>query len=78
MVSGPSRQVRPQGRSPAGTDRVRRPAAPPPGFLYRLARALLWAEVNLVAGTVAVYRSGEVWQDHGLVFCRADGTLLDR
>jgi integrase len=82
------------------------------------ARALHWAEVDLEAGTVAVYRSvrakgdtktrrsrrvlqmprkvtaalkehrkrqaaerlraGEAWQDHDLVFCRADGTPLDR
>jgi integrase len=82
------------------------------------ARALLWSEVDLDAGTVAVYRSvrakgdtktrrsrrvlqlparvvaalrehrrrqtaerlraGDVWQDHGLVFCREDGTALDR
>ena len=82
------------------------------------ARALLWSEVDLDAGTVAVYRSvrakgdtktrrsrrvlqlparvvvalrehrrrqtaerlraGDVWQDHGLVFCRDDGTALDR
>jgi integrase len=82
------------------------------------ARALTWAEVDLDAGTVAVYRSvramgetktrksrrllklpkkavealrehrkrqaaerlqaGEAWQDHDLVFCREDGTLLDR
>jgi hypothetical protein len=42
------------------------------------AGALLWAEVGLVAGTVVVYRSGMGWQDHGLVFCRADGTPLDR
>jgi integrase len=82
------------------------------------ARALLWAEVDLAAGTVAVYRSvrakgdtktrrsrrvlklpkqvtaalkvhhrlqaaerlqaGEAWQDRDLVFCRADGTPLDR
>ena len=82
------------------------------------ARALHWAEVDLEAGTVAVYRSvrakgdtktrrsrrvlkmpkqvvaalkvhrkrqaaerlqaGKAWQDHDLVFCRADGTQLDR
>jgi integrase len=82
------------------------------------ARALRWAEVDLKAGTVAVYRSvrakgdtktrksrrvlklprkvtlalkrhrtfqaterlqgGELWQDHDLVFCREDGTPLDR
>ncbi len=82
------------------------------------ARALTWAEVDLDAGTVAVYRSvrakgdtktrrsrrvlklpkkavealrehrkrqaaerlraGEVWHDHDLVFCREDGTPLDR
>jgi len=82
------------------------------------ARALTWAEVDLDAGTVAVYRSvrakgdtktrksrrllklptravealrehrkrqaaerlqaGEKWQDHDLVFCREDGTPLDR
>jgi integrase len=82
------------------------------------ARALTWAEVDLKAGTVAVYRSvrakgdtktrksrrvlklpkivvdalrehrkrqaaerlqaGEAWEDHDLVFCRADGTQLDR
>ena len=82
------------------------------------ARALLWSEVDLDAGTVAVYRSvrakgdtktrrsrrvlqlpttvtvavrahrtrqsaerlraGDAWQDHGLVFCREDGTALDR
>src|SRR6266567_3228831 len=82
------------------------------------ARALTWAEVDLDAGTVAVYRSvrakgdtktrksrrvlklpkrvvealkehrssqaaerlraGGTWQDHGLVFCREDGTPLDR
>jgi integrase len=81
-------------------------------------RALTWAEVDLDAGTVAVYRSvrakgdtktrksrrvlklperavealkehrtsqaaerlrvGSAWQDHGLVFCREDGTPLDR
>jgi integrase len=82
------------------------------------ARALLWSEVDLDAGTVAVYlsvrakgdtktrrsrrvlklprkvvaalrahrrrqtaerlRAGDAWQDHGLVFCREDGTALDR
>jgi integrase len=82
------------------------------------ARALTWAEVDLDAGTVAVYRSvrakgdtktrssrrvlklpeqavaalhehrtrqaaerlraGDSWQDHDLVFCRQDGTPLDR
>ena len=82
------------------------------------ARALTWAEVDLDAGTVAVYRSvrakgdtktrksrrllklprkaaealrehrkrqaterlqaGKQWQDHDLVFCREDGTPLDR
>lgn len=82
------------------------------------ARALLWPEVDLAGGTVAVYRSvrakgdtktrrsrrvlklpvmvvaalrahrsrqmeerlraGDAWQDHGLVFCREDGTVLDR
>ncbi len=82
------------------------------------ARALTWAEVDLDAGTVAVYRSvrakgdtktrksrrvlklpkrvvealrehrkrqaaerlraGDAWQDHDLVFCREDGTPLDR
>jgi integrase len=82
------------------------------------ARALTWAEVDLKAGTVAVYRSvrakgdtktrhsrrvlklprravtalrehrtmqsaarlrmGDAWQDHDLVFCREDGTQLDR
>ena len=82
------------------------------------ARALAWAEVDLDAGTVAVYRSvrakgdtktrksrrllklprraveslrehrkrqaaerlqaGTKWQDHDLVFCRQDGTPLDR
>jgi integrase len=79
---------------------------------------LLWSEVDLDAGTVAVYRSvrakgdtktrrsrrvlqlsarvvaalrehrrrqtverlraGDAWKDHGLVFCREDGTALDR
>ena len=82
------------------------------------ARAMTWAEVDLKAGTVAVYRSvrakgdtktrrsrrvlklpnkvvvalrdhrkrqtalrlqkGENWHDHDLVFCREDGTQLDR
>ncbi|MGO9779911.1 MAG: site-specific integrase [Streptosporangiaceae bacterium] len=82
------------------------------------ARALTWDEVDLKAGTVAVYRSvrvkgdtktrksrsvlklptkavhalcqhhtrqaaerlaaGEMWQEHDLVFCREDGTPLDR
>jgi len=82
------------------------------------ARALTWADVDLNAGTVAVYRSvrakgdtktrrsrrvlklptraaealrehrkrqaaeqlavGDLWQDHSLVFCRQDGTPLDR
>jgi integrase len=82
------------------------------------ARALQWSEVDLDAGTVAVYRSvrvkgdtktrksrrvlelptraiqalrthrtrqaaqrlaaGELWQEHDLVFCREDGTPLDR
>ncbi len=82
------------------------------------ARALTWVEVDLKAGTVAVYRSvrvkgdtktrksrrvlklptkavhalcqhharraaerlaaGEMWQEHDLVFCREDGTPLDR
>jgi integrase len=82
------------------------------------ARALHWAEVDLKAGTVSVYRSvrakgdtktrrsrrvlqlpkqvvaalkahhkrqaaerlqaGDAWQDHDLVFCRPDGTGLDR
>ena len=82
------------------------------------ARALQWSEVDLNAGTVAVYRSvrargdtktrksrrvlelptravqalrthharqaaerlaaGECWQEHDLVFCREDGTPLDR
>lgn len=82
------------------------------------ARALLWSEVDLEAGTVAVYRSvrvkgdtktrrsrrvlqlparvaaalrehrrrqtadrlraGNAWQDRDLVFCRQDGTALDR
>jgi integrase len=88
------------------------------GVRTKEARALLWSEVDLDAGTVAVYRSvrakgdtktrrsrrvlqlparvvaalrehrrrqteerlraGDVWQDHGLVFCREDGTALDR
>jgi integrase len=88
------------------------------GIRTEEARALTWAEVDLDAGTVAVYRSvrakgdtktrksrrvlklpkraaeslrdhrtrqaaerhraGNVWQDHGLVFCREDGTPLDR
>jgi integrase len=82
------------------------------------ARALQWSEVDLEAGTVAVYRSvrvkgdtktrksrrvlelptqavqalrthhtrqaaerlaaGGLWQEHDLVFCREDGTPLDR
>ena len=82
------------------------------------ARAITWDEVDLKAGTVAVFRSvrvkgdtktrksrrvlklptkaaqilrvhhtrqaaerlaaGEMWQEHGLVFCRQDGTRLDR
>ena len=82
------------------------------------ARALTWAEVDIEAGTVAVYRSvrakgdtktrrsrrvlklpkkavealrehrgrqaaerlrvGNAWHDHDLVFCREDGTPLDR
>jgi integrase len=82
------------------------------------ARALVWSEVDLDAGTVAVYRSvrtkgdtktrrsrrvlklprkvvaalrahrrrqtterlraGDAWRDHGLVFCREDGTALGR
>ena len=82
------------------------------------ARAITWDEVDLKAGTVAVFRSvrvkgdtktrksrrvlklpakaaqalrvhhtrqaaerlaaGELWQEHGLVFCREDGTPLDR
>jgi integrase len=82
------------------------------------ARALTWADIDLDAGTVAVYRSvrakgdtktrksrrvlkapkkviealrehrkrqaaerlraGDLWQDHELVFCREDGTPLDR
>jgi integrase len=88
------------------------------GIRTEEARALMWAEVDLKAGTVAVYRSvrakgdtktrksrrvlklpkkviealkehrkrqaaeqlqaGEAWHDHGLVFCRQDGTPLDR
>ena len=88
------------------------------GIRTEEARALTWAEVDLKAGTVAVYRSvrakgdtktrksrrvlklpkkvtealkehrkrqaaeqlqaGDTWHDHGLVFCRKDGTLLDR
>ena len=88
------------------------------GIRTEEARALTWAEVDLDAGTVAVYRSvrakgdtktrksrrvlklperatealkehrtrqaaerlraGRAWQDHGLVFCREDGTPLDR
>ena len=88
------------------------------GIRTEEARALTWAEVDLGAGTVAVYRSvrakgdtktrksrrvlklpqraveslmehrtrqgaerlraGIAWQDHGLVFCREDGTPLDR
>ena len=88
------------------------------GIRTEEARALTWAEVDLDAGTVAVYRSvrakgdtktrksrrvlklperatealkehrtrqaaerlraGGAWQDHGLVFCREDGTPLDR
>ena len=88
------------------------------GIRTEEARALTWAEVDLDAGTVAVYRSvrakgdtktrksrrvlklpkeviqalkehrtrqaaerlraGEAWQDHDLVFCREDGTQLDR
>jgi integrase len=88
------------------------------GIRTEEARALMWAEVDLKAGTVAVYRSvrakgdtktrksrrvlklpkkvtealkehrkrqaaeqlqaGEAWHDHGLVFCREDGTPLDR
>ena len=88
------------------------------GIRTEEARALTWAEVDLDAGTVAVYRSvrtkgdtktrksrrvlklpkraaealkehrarqaaerlraGDTWQDHGLVFCREDGTPLDR
>ncbi|HEY2307394.1 MAG TPA: site-specific integrase [Streptosporangiaceae bacterium] len=88
------------------------------GIRTEEARALIWSEVDLDAGTVAVYRSvrvkgdtktrksrrvlklperaveslkehrtrqaaerlraGGAWQDHGLVFCREDGTSLDR
>ena len=88
------------------------------GIRTEEARALTWAEVDLDAGTVAVYRSvrakgdtktrksrrvlklpkraieslkehrtrqaaerlraGDAWQDHDLVFCREDGTPLDR
>jgi integrase len=88
------------------------------GIRTEEARALTWAEVDLDAGTVAVYRSvrakgdtktrksrrvlklpkqavesltehrtrqaaerlhaGTAWQDHDLVFCREDGTPLDR
>jgi integrase len=88
------------------------------GIRTEEARALTWAEVDLDAGTVAVYRSvrakgdtktrksrrvlklpkranealkehrtsqtaerlraGSSWQDHNLVFCREDGTTLDR
>ncbi|MFC4535670.1 site-specific integrase [Sphaerisporangium dianthi] len=88
------------------------------GIRTEEARALTWADVDLKAGTVAVYRSvrakgdtktkksrrvlklprravqalkahhkyqaaerlkaGEEWQDHDLVFCREDGTALDR
>ena len=88
------------------------------GIRTEEARALMWAEVDLKAGAVAVYRSvrakgdtktrksrrvlklpkkvtealkehrkrqaaeqlqaGEAWHDHGLVFCREDGTPLDR
>jgi integrase len=88
------------------------------GIRTEEARALTWAEVDLDAGTVAVYRSvrakgdtktrksrrvlklperaveslkehrtgqaaerlraGSAWQDHSLVFCREDGTPLDR
>lgn len=88
------------------------------GIRTEEARTLAWAEVDLDAGTVAVYRSvrakgdtktrksrrvlklpkravealkehrtsqgaerlqaGSAWQDHGLVFCREDGTPLDR
>jgi len=88
------------------------------GIRTEEARALTWAEVDLDAGTVAVYRSvrakgdsktrksrrvlklperatealkehrtsqaaeglraGRAWQDHDLVFCREDGTPLDR
>jgi site-specific recombinase XerD len=88
------------------------------GIRTEEARALTWAEVDLKAGTMAVYRSarakgdtktrksrrllqmpkraietlkehrkrqaaerlqvGDLWQDHDLVFCRDDGTPLDR
>jgi integrase len=88
------------------------------GIRTEEARALTWADLDLYAGTVAVYRSvrakgdtktrksrrvlklpkratealkehrtrqaaerlraGDAWQDHGLVFCREDGTPLDR
>lgn len=88
------------------------------GIRTEEARAPTWAEVDLKAGTVAVYRSvrakgdtktrksrrvlklprkviealrvhrrrqaaeqlqaGDRWHDHGLVFCREDGTPLDR
>jgi integrase len=88
------------------------------GIRTEEARALTWAEVDLQAGTMAVYRSvrttgdtktrksrrvlklptkalhtlrthhahqaaqrreaAESWHNHDLVFCRADGTPLDR
>jgi integrase len=88
------------------------------GIRTEEARALMWAEVDLKGGTVAVYRSvrakgdtktrksrrvlklpkkvtealkehrkrqaaeqlqaGDTWHDRGLVFCRKDGTPLDR
>jgi integrase len=88
------------------------------GIRTEEARALTWAEVDLKAGTVAVYRSvrtkgdtktrksrrilklptkaihtlrthythqatqhreaTDTWHDHDLVFCREDGTPLDR
>jgi integrase len=88
------------------------------GIRTEEARALTWAEVDLKAGTVAVYRSvrtkgdtktrksrrilklptkavhtlrthythqatqrreaADTWHDHDLVFCRDDGTPLDR
>lgn len=88
------------------------------GIRTEEARALTWAEVDLNAGTVAVYRSvrtkgdtktrksrrilklptkavhtlrthythqaaqsreaADTWHDHNLVFCREDGTPLDR
>lgn len=88
------------------------------GIRTEEARALTWAEVDLKAGTVAVYRSvrtkgdtktrksrrilklptkavhtlrthythqatqrreaADTWHDHDLVFCREDGTPLDR